>query len=892
VQAGAHSNLVARLGFSDISEIDPCDCHVVKDVYINTPPGVVGTPTSVPTCSEADITAGKCPVDSQVGMMSIAFWNYPDFSTGSTVPLYNMQPSPREVARLAFPVPLSASNSVNIGVQVRTESDYGLEFHTFGIPRILPSAGFTQLNWGVPGDPANDEARFALGGEKSGGCSFPGMKDIIEAMLADPPLCGNGSGPPVASNAALAPFLNNPTTCSGPLTITGEVLGYDRETDFAEAKFPAITGCDQLSFDPSLSAKPTTTEADAPSGLDVDLTVPQKLSPGSLTPSAIRDLTVVLPLGFSVNANAADGKTSCTAAQAHFGTRKEAECPQNSKIGTLEVESSSLPSLLPGAMYLGEPLPGERYRVFIAFDGFSLHVKLPGTVHLDPATGQVEFTFKDLPQFNFQRFNAHVFGAERGLFSTPPRCGTFPVKATYRPWAYPDLPEQSSTQFFAIDAGPDGTPCPPPARPFNPSMAAGVADNTGGAHTEFIFDLTRRDGDQNLLATNVTLPPGFSGIIAGIPYCPDASLTALAQSSYLGATEMSASVCPASRIGAAVAGGGAGSRPVSLPGTVYLSGPYKGEPLSLAVVVPVVSGPYDLGNVVTRVALHVDPATAQVTALSDPLPQIIEGVPARLRRVLVMLDRPNFAINPTNCSPFAVSAQVTGDQGALANLSSHFQVANCGGLAFGPKLTLQLRGSTKRRGHPALRSVLRGTPAGANLARAVVAMPKAELLDNAHIGTVCTRVQYAAEACPQASMIGNATAETPILGQPLSGPVFLRSSNHQLPDLVVSLKGQVDLELVGTIDTTRNGGLRTTFESAPDAPVTRFELNLVGGKKGLLINSVNLCKAPQKANLNLLGQNAKRMKRQVTLETSCGKRHGKRHAKHARAAARRHWKAG
>jgi hypothetical protein len=570
-QAGAHADVVARLGFSDISEIDPCDCHVVKDVFFNTPPGVVGTPNVIPTCSEAEITAQRCPVDSQVGLMAIHLYNQADFKGAQVVGLYNMKTNPNELARLAFNVPLSGSNSINISVQVRTESDYGLEFHTFGIPRILPTAGFTQFNWGIPGDERNDGMRFGLNAEKSGGCGFAGMTDIIEAMLKEPPACSTGD-PGVSYNSALASFLNNPTSCSGVLRVTGQVLGYDNETDFAEATFPAMTGCDQLTFDPSLSAKPTTTSADSPSGLDVNLEVPQKLSPDSFTPSAIRDLTVTLPAGFSVNANAADGKSACTADEANFGTRKEAECPENSKIGSLEVESSSFPSLLPGDMYLGEPLPGERYRVFVAFNGFSLHIKLPGTAYLDRQTGQVSFTFKDLPQANFQRFSAHVFGAERGLFSTPTQCGTYPVKATFRPWAYPDLPEQESTQFFTIDSGPNGTPCPPPARPFNPTMSAGVTDNTGGAYTDFVFDLTRQDGDQNLLATDVTLPPGFSGLIAGIPYCPDSTLAALTQPSYLGLIERSVAACPESAVGSAWASAGSGSRPVSFPGRVFLAG--------------------------------------------------------------------------------------------------------------------------------------------------------------------------------------------------------------------------------------------------------------------------------------------------------------------------------
>jgi hypothetical protein len=890
VQAGAHSNLVSRLGFSDISQIDPCDCHVVKDVFVNMPPGVIGTPTNLPTCSEADITAGKCPVDSQVGLIAVSPWNAADFSSGSAVPLYNMQPSPREVARLAFPVPGSASNSVNIAIVARTESDYGLEFHTFGIPRILPSSGYTLLNWGVPGDSVNDEARFSLSAEKAGGCSFPGMQDVIEAMLAEPPLCGNGSGPPVSSNAALTPFLNNPTSCSGPLRVTGEILGYDNETDFAEATFPLLTGCDQLTFDPSLSANPTTTEAESPSGLDVNLTVPQKLAADALTPSAIRAVTLTLPPGFSVNANAADGKTACTAADANFGTRKQAQCPENSKIGTLEVESSSLPSLLPGAMYLGEPLPGERYRVFFAFDGFSLHVKIAGTAYLDPATGRVKFTMKDMPQFNFQRFSAHVFGAERGIFGTPSQCGTYPVEATYRPWAYPDLPDQTSTQFFSIDSGPNGSPCPPALRPFNPTMAAGVTDNTGGADTDLVFDLNRNDGDQSLAATSVTLPPGLTAVIAGVPYCPESSVVALGQSSYLGAAELRSPACPTSRIGTTYTSAGAGSRPVSLPGSAYLAGPYRGEPLSLAIVVPVVTGPYDLGNVVTRVALHVDPTTAQVTAISDPLPQIIEGVPVRLRRILVLLDRPNFALNPTNCSPLSINAQVTGDQGSLASLSNHFQVANCGVLPFHPKLRFRVSGSTKQAGNPALTATLTAKPGEANISRVQVTLPRTELVDNAHIRTVCTRVQFIegqnpGERCPPGSVLGFARAETPLLANPLKGPIYLRSTGRAgLPDVVAALNGQIDIVLDGHVDSVHRR-LRAIFRAVPDAPVTKAVFSFDGGHKGLIENSPRLCSATQHVKVQMTGQNGKSVKRNLVLTTACGRaskrhRHHKRHRSH------------
>ncbi len=319
-----------------------------------------------------------------------------------------------------------------------------------------------------------------------------------------------------------------------------------------------------------------------------------------------------------------------------------------------------------------------------------------------------------------------------------------------------------------------------------------------------------------------------------------------------------------------VAGAGAGSKPLFVDGKVYWAGPYKDAPLSLVIVVPAVSGPYDLGNVAVRVALHVDPVTAQVRAVSDPLPQILEGVPLRTRRILVDLDRKDFALNPTNCDPSTLAAEAFGDQGASASLSTHFQVANCSVLSFTSRLGLTLHGSTERRGHPALRSVYRGTSNGANLALASVAMPKMLLLDNSHIGTVCTRVQFAQEACPKGSVIGSAVAETPILDQPLRGTVYLRSSSNRLPDIAVALKGQVDFELAGRLDQAKGGGLRANFETAPDVPVSIFTLSLLGGKRGLLISSENLCKVRPRASVTLRGQNGKRMSRRTKIRTSCG----------------------
>jgi hypothetical protein len=647
------------------------------------------------------------------------------------------------------------------------------------------------------------------------------------------------------------------------------VLSYDGGTDSAEMAWPQMTGCDQLSFNPSLYAQPTTTETDSASGIDVNLTVPQQLSPTIPSPTELKGATVTLPQGFSINPNAADGKTSCSDAEARFGTEEEALCPDFSKVGSLTIDSPALPGPLPGFVYLGEPLPGNRYRIFLVANGFGVHIKLAGTVTPDPVTGQVAVTFENLPQSPFSAFNMHFFGSERGLLATPTQCGSYQVTTRFVPWDA-SLAAQTSHQFFTLDKGPYGAPCPGPIRPFNPTFQAASANHAPGAHAPFSLELRRADGDQDLAGLTLTTPPGFSATLAGIPYCPDGALALAASPSYSGIVEQESSVCPtASQIGTALAGAGAGNHPVYVPGKVYLAGPYKGAPLSLAVITPAISGPYDLGNVVVRVALRVDPTDAHITAVSDPLPQILQGIPLRLRAIRINLDRPGFAINPTNCDPFLIEAAVLGDQGSVANLGEHFQLANCGTLPFEPDLALSLAGGEKRTQNPALTAVLKAKPGEANIARTSVALPAGEILDNAHIQNPCTRVQFAANACPPSSVLGFAKAVTPLLEKPLEGPVYLRSSSHKLPDVVADLRGQVEIVLDGRVDTVKRR-LRTTFETVPDAPVTEFVLKLKGGSKGLLQNTENLCGKKQVALEKMTGQNGKHDSKNAAVETPCG----------------------
>ena len=896
-QAGGHPDV--EIYFSVANRVvqgssNPCECEDAKNATVHFPPGFIGNPHATPQCTLADFSSDDCPIDSQVGIVHI-------ISSDPALPfnaaVYNLIPPPQDAGLLGFKVFFYNAPQFTV-LSSRTGSDYGLDATVTSIFHYYPLVSFQEDLWGVPANPLHDPLRlnplFNPNGPghssylNFGICDANGNPSTTDPSTMVEP-CGGGI-PPEVSNSPETPFLQNPTTCDSPLGSSLDVLSYDggetQETD----TWPQMTGCERLSFNPSLYAQPTTTATDSPSGIDVNLTVPQQLSPSVPSPTELRAATVTLPAGFSINPNAADGKTACTDAEARFGTEEEAQCPEFSKVGSLEIDSSALPGPLPGFVYLGQPLAGKRYRIFLAADGFATHIKLAGTVAADPQTGQLTISFSELPESPLTAFNMHFFGSERGLLATPTRCGTFPVTSTFTPWDSSLAPETSS-QFFTLTSGPNGQACPGSTRPFSPSLQVGSLRNTAGAHSPFTLELARADGDQNLSGLTVTTPPGLLATLSGVPYCSDAALAGAASSGYTGLQEEANPSCPvASQIGTATIGAGAGSHPVYVASSVYLAGPYKGAPLSLAVITPVVSGPYDLGNVVVRAALRVNPTTAQITAVSDPLPQILEGIPLRLRSVLLELNRPNFTLNPTSCSPLVVNTEVSGSEGALAKPSQGFQVGDCGSLSFAPKLTTRISGSTNHNGNPGLKTELTFPRGGtnANISRVSVTLPHSEFLDNAHIKSPCTRVQFSAGNCPPGSLLGFAKAETPLLEKPLEGPVYLRANGgeRKLPDIVAELKGQIEIDLVGFVESV-HGQLRTTFNTIPDAPVSRFSLDLDGGSKGLLVNSVNLCSATENVNVQIEGQNDKTANQSPVLETPCTKKNRRKSGAHHSRRARR-----
>ena len=662
-QAGGHPDLETAFTLSE-----PGAPEAARNVIFDAPRGVFGNPNAISRCTASLFALDECPVSSQAGLITIRA-NYdhePDLLLG-TAPIYDMEPGAEETARFSFIIP-TLGIPISIPVGVRTSSDYGLRFTVAEITQAVPLAGVAMTLWGFPAEASHDSQRFPKGtpGNPPGCAGLAGTGCISEAISADLPV---------------HPLTDNPTTCTDePLPTTLEVETYEDPEHHSskEASYPATTGCEKEVFKPVLYSGPTTTETDSPSGLNVDLSDPQ-FEGFAVSPSEIKSALVNLPPGLTINPDAADGQSKCTEAEARFSSEGPAECPDNSKIGTFALHTVALDGTLEGAVYIGEPLPSDQYRLFMVASGFGINAKFVGSVHPNPQTGQLTVSFEELPQVPFDEFDIHLFAGERSLMATPTVCTIYTVNADFFPWNEA-IADQQSNQVFGLESGPNGSQCPGQIRPFNPSLEAGTSTPTAGAYSSFTLKLNREDGDQFLGKLNFTMPPGLTANLHGVSYCPEASIAEAAQT--LGRIEQESPSCPASsEIGTSNVAAGPGSHPFHAVGRIYMAGPFQGAPLSLVAVTPALAGPYDYGTVVVRVALHIDPLDAHVIADSETVPEIIGGIPLRLRSIQVNIDKPNFMINPTNCSPFSVASQGVGDQGTVANFSSYFHAVNCGTLA-------------------------------------------------------------------------------------------------------------------------------------------------------------------------------------------------------------------
>jgi hypothetical protein len=896
-QAAAHP-YAASTSFALNTDSDPLygpswPVEPLKDAVVDLPPGLIGSPAGLASCTMEQLNPVRrpegadpyCPPESQIGVATLAF------AQGTAkeppggfalIPVYNMVAPPNLPARFAFN---AAGTPVFLDPVLRSGGDYGVSIDVRNIGEGVATIRSEVTLWGFPADPSHDaERRFP-------GSGFPGAEstaDPEKPFLRNPTSCtAPGVGLPAAIHAD-SWFHPGARTADGlpdladPSWASRSFLSHDPpgfplpESEWGPEQ--GTTGCEQVPFEPSIAVTPSTHEAASPTGLSVDLSLPQDWREGELASADLKKAVVTLPQGMTVNPSSADGLGACTEAQANLHSNGEANCPASSKIGTVQIQTPLLEEELEGSVYLAAQNDNpfdSLLALYIVARGPGVVIKLPGSVSADPVTGQLTTSFDDNPQLPFEHFHLEFKSGARAPLVNPPTCGTKSAEADFSSWARPDQPVHRSSAF-QITSGPHGSACPNSA--FDPKLSAGTASPLAGAFSPFALRLSREDGTRELTGVSATLPPGLVGKLAGIPYCPEAVLASIPSAEGSAAAQLASPSCPpASQVGVLSASAGAGPTPFQVnTGRAYLAGPYKGAPLSMAFITPALAGPFDLGNVVVRAALRVDPASARITAVSDPIPTFLHGIPLSLRSIAVSLDKPDFTLNPTSCDPMSIEATASGTGGASAALSSHFQVGNCAALGFKPKLALRLSGPTHRSAHPRLRAVLRMPTGGANIAKAVVTLPKSEILEQSHIRTICTRVQYAADACPPGSVYGYAQAWSPLLDQPLQGPVYLRSSSHELPDLVASLDGQIQVDLAGRIDSV-NARIRNTFEAVPDAPVSKFVLTMQGGKKGLLVNTTELCRAKPRASAKFDAQNGKVHDIQPLVKADCGKRGKKKH---------------
>jgi hypothetical protein len=857
-QAGGHPDLVTEFKLGEIEK------QAAKTVTFEAPEGIFGNPNAVARCTSADFAVSECPVNSQIGVITV--WAYHNGNTEDllgTAPLYDMVPLATEAARFQFVVPV-VDIPIAVPVSVRTGSDWGLRFSVTEISQQTPLRKVKMTFWGVPLAAANKPERFQKGSPGNPpGCA---EKEHASECITKP---GEPSQTP-------QPLIDNPTFCNGvalPTELTVQSYQHPNEPPArAVSEYPAIDGCEAQNFNPVLSASLTTSETDSASGLNLGFKVPQKLELAP-SPSELRTATVLLPEGLNINPDAADGQSACRDSEANFGSDGPANCLDNSKIGTVRIGTPALDEPLRGSLYIGEPKPGDQYRLIMALSGDGINGKLVGRVIPDPVTGRLTAAFEDLPQVPFEEFDVHLFASDRGLMATPTRCTLFSARAHFIPWN-DILSAQDSEQSFGLNEGPGGQLCPGEIRPFSPRLVAGSDNPLAGEFSAFHLKLDRDDGDQFLGDLNFRMPPGFTGDLRGISYCPESSIAAAAQMS--GKAEKASPSCPgSSEIGTSNVAAGPGSHPFHAVGKMYLAGPLKGAPLSLVAITPAIAGPYDYGNVVVRVALQVDPLTAQVSAESETMPQIIGGVPIRMRSIQVNIDRPNFTINPTNCSVFSVDSQGIGDQGTVTDFSSYFHAVNCARLGFEPKMGIRLLGGkkqTRRGANPALRFDLWTRAGDANLKSLAVTLPKAFAIDQRHLGNICSRAELASRHCAGRQAIGNVRVDTPLLDQPLTGLAYAVSGFGKLPHVVFILNGQVTIMPEAESSSVGGGFLKTVVPVIPDAPVGHFRFDLFGGKHGYLVNTRSTCGSEPVVRVRYVAQNRRRHSQRVRIATKCGKK--------------------
>jgi hypothetical protein len=850
-------------------------------IRTDTPPGLVPNPQSVPKCSDTALEANACPPASQIGTVVLRLRTYlpPTVANGGApfgipqntkgtlrvkIGLYNMQPEGEELARFSFhptQAPGATGEVVDIVGHKRADND-ALYFVISNVTNPVTPAtptltGSTLTFWGTPGAASHDAERgqATLQLAQADASAVPAQAYPI--TLAARPSTG-ATGITNTTNA----FLRNPTSCQGPSVATLTLDSYqgDHKTrdDQVGEETNGLQGCDQVPFSSTTTFGVSSLQRDAPTPLAVQLDVPQTTDTATIGTADVKKVAVTLPPGMTISPSAATGLQACRDDQFNKGNDNPISCPAESRIGAVKITTPVLENPLNGSVYVGQPLPGNRYRLFVNADGPGISIRLKGTVTPDPVTGQVSAVFDDNPELPFSQFRLDFDGGSKAIIASPQACGTATGSGSLSPWSGGAASTTTSAVTVENCVG----------NPFSPGFAAFQTNLTSGKYAPLSVAFARNDGDQFLSGLKATLPAGMTAKIKGVQQCSEA--------------QVAAEACPeSSRIATVNTLAGPGAAPYTLSGPAYLTGGYKGGAFGTVAIIRVIAGPYDLGNVVVRQALRIDPETAAVTVDSDPLPQIKEGILLRLRNLTLNVDRKDFVRNPTSCGAKSIASTLTGIDGATATPAAGLNFTGCQNLPFRPKIALKFGNKTqmKKGGHPQVVATVKQFESEAGIKSTEVALPKQVALQASNAQALCEKADAAKDACPKTSIVGSATAETTILKRKLFGPVYFVKGTRRtadgrevatLPTLYIPLNGEARVNLRAVTSVSRDR-LVTTFPSIPDQPITNFELKIDGGKRGIIAATRDLCTAKTPARSRFVSWNGKKAPVRVTkIATACG----------------------
>jgi hypothetical protein len=807
----------------------PSSVEDVKDIVVDLPLGFAGSTLAAPQCTEAQLDSeAGCPPETLVGHLTTEPLT---FGVSINGPIWNIAPEHGHPAEFGYVDTLKGAHIAGYVSVVPTPAGYVLQF----VAPDVPETTISRIVVTFYGDPAQRD--------HTGQAQVP--------FFTNPTACSNG--PQVAK--LWMDSWHNPASFE-----LGGLIPSDLEESAwakAESVSPAVTGCDALSFAPAIGSQPTTHEADKPSGLEFEQRLPQSEVFGTSATPALKDTTVVFPQGMTVDPSSADGLGTCSDAQIGYEgptlfdfSLAPPECPEASKIGSLELETPLIPGKLYGEVFLAAQNENPFHSTFATYIVVNdpvtgVVLKLAGELKANPSTGQLTAVFDETPQLPFSALRVHFFGGPRAELATPPACGTYTTTSELSPWSI-EAGELPASPFdnYTIDEN-----C---ATGFNPGFTGGSTNLQAGAYTTFQASFERQDSDQELAGATIDLPPGMLADVPSVTECGEAELKAEEADAPTGG-------CPASsQVGTVEAGAGPGPNPLFVPGKVFWTGPYNGGPFGLAVVVSANPGPFHFGNVVVRQSIRVNPLTAAVTDVSAAFPTYLDprgpngqvtGIPIKLRRVDVEINRPGFTFNPTNCAKFQVGGAITSTQNASKTLATPFQVTNCATLKFAPKFAVATTAKNSKASGTSLTATLSYPPVpqgtDADITKVKVELPKQLPSRLTTLQKACTFAQFNANPanCPSESKIGYATVSTPILPGGLSGPaIFVSHGGEAFPSLTIVLQGDgVTIVIVGTTFISKTGVTSTTFKTIPDSPFSTFQLTLPEGKYSALTAIGNLC---------------------------------------------------